>query len=78
MTKLELVNVILEVNEEKGIVVRSQRYEDAAKLREKENKMINEYEKEYGSITTTYKELIIFLKAELRDIRIDEILNDEN
>ena len=81
MTKLELVNEILNVNEQKRIVVKSHKYEDAAKLRDKEKRLVGEYEKEYGYIppssTSKLKELVIFLKVEQRNLKIDEILSDD-
>ena len=72
MTKLELAIKILEIQEQKFVDVKAQRFEDAAALRDLERRTINEYVETYGYIsshitTGELKELIKLLKAESRE-----------
>ena len=83
MTKLELAIKIIEIREQKFEVVKSQRFEDAAFLRDLEKKAVREYEETYGygSISSytenEFRDFIQLLKAESRDQQIDDILNED-
>ena len=83
MTKLELAIKIIEIREQKFEVVKSQRFEDAAFLRDLEKKAVRESEETYGygSISSytenEFRDFIQLLKAESRDQQIDDILNED-
>lgn len=78
MTKLEIMNAILDVNEQKRTSVKNQRYEEGAILRDKEKNLfamlLKEYNLDIFDKNLYWEEVQNLLKSLIREEQINQIL----
>ena len=76
MSKIEILEGLIDVKALKYLVVKQQRFEYAASLRDMEKILLDEYENRYGQLdySSDLKKLLNAAKAEYRDEQIEEIL----